>query len=293
MIRIMKKNVLLLIMAMASAFAGRAADIEEISVSSESITLIPVPEPEMLMSDATISTGYLKHINHDDDRHQPVSIYKLPYSMTTSSPDWHRLWLNTAVYAGAFVGTLGVLECLPEDATSWNRAEIRNTPMFKRWYNNTIKNGPKWDGDSWIFNYIMHPYAGAVYFMSARSSGFNFWRSFLYSAIISNIGWEYGVEAFMEPPSIQDLFITPVVGSLIGEGFYRVKRALVANDYHIAGSRVLGNVVAFLVDPVNEALGLFIGNPARREAARLRGVRSSLLPSAVNGAPGFTFSCTF
>ena len=74
MIRIMKKNVLLLIMAMASAFAGRPADIEEISVSSESITLIPVPEPEMLMSDATISTGYLKHRYHDDDKQQPVSI---------------------------------------------------------------------------------------------------------------------------------------------------------------------------------------------------------------------------
>ena len=141
---------------------------------SEDIELIPVPDPESLRRSATISTAYCSEINHEGDRHKPVSIYELPASWTLSSPDWHNLWLNTAVYAGAMVGTLGVLECLPEDATSWNRAEIQQTPMFKRWFRNVFKLGPKWDTDSWIFNYIMHPYAGAVYFMSARSWGFNY-----------------------------------------------------------------------------------------------------------------------
>jgi len=261
--------------------------------AGEETALIPVPDPEQLMRTADINTGYCSAIDHSGDSHEPVSPYRLPYSLTMNNPDWHRLWLNTAVYAGAFVGTLSVLECLPEDATSWNRAEIRNTPMFKRWYNNVFKLGPKWDTDSWIFNYIMHPYAGAVYFMSARSSGFNFWRSLLYSATVSTIGWEFGIEAFMERPSIQDLFITPCVGSIIGECFYRVKRRLVENDYYIAGSRTLGNIVAFFIDPVNEVLGLMIGNPARLEAERRRGLRSSLTPAAVGGAPGFTFTCTF
>ena len=198
---------------------------------SEDIELIPVPDPESLRRSATISTAYCSEINHEGDRHKPVSIYELPASWTLSSPDWHNLWLNTAVYAGAMVGTLGVLECLPEDATSWNRAEIQQTPMFKRWFRNVFKLGPKWDTDSWIFNYIMHPYAGAVYFMSARSSGFNYWGSLLYCTCISSIFWEFGIEAFMERPSIQDLFVTPLVGSLIGEGFYRLKRRLVADDF--------------------------------------------------------------
>ena len=282
----MKKVALILSLLLTVAIAAAAND-------SRATELIPVPDPSELKAGATIDTAYCKAISHESDHHQPVSLYELPASWTASSPDWHRLWLNTAVYAGAMVGTLGVLECLPEDATSWNRAEIRNTPMFTRWYRNVFKLGPNWDTDSWIFNYIMHPYAGAVYFMSARSSGFNFWQSFAYSACISTIFWEFGIEAFMERPSIQDIFVTPCIGSLIGEGFYRAKRKLVEQDYRIFGSRVVGGVAAFLMDPVNELLGLFIGNPARVEAARKRGVQSSIMPATVCGAPGFTFSCTF
>ena len=99
----------------------------------------------------------------------------------------------------------------------------------------------------------------------------------LYSTLVSNVGWEYGIEAFMERPSIQDMIITPVVGSLIGEGFYRAKRRLVDNDYCLFGSRVLG--------------GMWMGNPARREAharAHTCGAGLTLLPSSVPGYPGFT-----
>lgn len=62
----------------------------------------------------------------------PLSPYELPYSVTSNSYDWHRLWVNTATLSTAFVGTLLVLECLPEDATSWNRAELQDVPLFKR-----------------------------------------------------------------------------------------------------------------------------------------------------------------
>ncbi|MDE6109533.1 MAG: DUF3943 domain-containing protein [Muribaculaceae bacterium] len=294
-----KKAAISLILSLASAGAIKAvasepvSSIDLVAVEDTEETFIPVPAADQLLAQATITTDYLADIDHSADKHTPISLYELPYSWTTKSPDWHRLWINTAVYAGAMVGTLGVLECLPEDATSWNRAEIREVPMFKRWYDNVFKKGPHWDTDSWAFNYIMHPYAGAVYFMSARSAGFNFGQSMLYSAFISTVFWEFGIEAFMERPSIQDIFITPGVGSLIGEGFYRIKRHLVANDYRLAGSKVLGNVVGFLIDPVNELVGVFTGNPARVEAARRHGRTSSILPANVCGAPGFTFTCTF
>lgn len=194
------------------------------------------------------------------------SIYALPYSLTGTSPDWRRLWINTGVLTGAFVGTLFVLEMLPEDATSWNRAELQDVPLFTRWRQHVIEEGPEWDHDKFIFNYVLHPYAGAVYFMGARSAGFNFYQSLLYCSIISNIGWEFGIEAFMERPSYQDLFITPIVGSALGESFYKLKRYLVDNDYCLFGSRVAGNIVAFLIDPLNEVVGLFDHNPARAVA---------------------------
>lgn len=78
---------------------------------------------------------------------------------------------------------------MPEDATSWNRAELQDVPLFKRWHNHVIKKGPEWDHDKFYFNYVLHPYAGAAYFMAARSCGFNFWHSSLYGAIVSTVGW--------------------------------------------------------------------------------------------------------
>lgn len=227
----------------------------------------------------------------------PRSIYSMPYSMTGNSFDWHRLWINTSVLSGAFVGTLFVLECLPEDATSWNRAEIQDIPLFKRWHDNVLKKGVNWDTDKFYFNYILHPYAGAVYFMTARSCGFNFWRSLLYCSIISNIGWEFGIEAFMERPSVQDLLITPIVGSIIGEGFYHVKRWLVRNDYELLGSKVLGGILAFLVDPVNELTGLWLGNPARSiaksNAKKKCGVGFSMTPEIRKNSVGLSLAGYF
>lgn len=251
------------------------------------------------LSDAQIDTTYSYSFTRQHARKPAApSIYALPYSMTLNVPDWKRLWINSAVFAGAFSGTLFVLEMLPEDATSWNRAALQRVPPLKRWRDHVLRKGPEWDHDKFYFNYILHPYAGAVYFMAARSAGFNFWRSLLYCSIVSNIGWEFGIEAFMERPSYQDLIITPVVGSIIGECFYKLKRRIVAADYHLWGPSVAGNIVAFLIDPVNEVTGLF-GHNRARHLYRPDGspvqprVTSSLLPSVVCGAPGFTFSCTF
>lgn len=192
----------------------------------------------------------------------PHTIYAHPYSLSYSSPDAHRMWINTATLSAAFVGSLLVLECLPEGATNWNRHDIQSVPLFKRWYRNVFKRGPEWDGDKFYFNYLLHPYAGAAYYMSARSCGYNAYQSLLYSALISTVGWEFGIEAFMERPSYQDLFVTPLVGSALGEGFYRAKRYIVDHGYRLFGSRLIGTVAAWLVDPVNEFVGLFAGNPA-------------------------------
>lgn len=216
------------------------------------------------------------------------TIYAEPYSISKSRHDWHRLWINTAALGGAFVGTLLVLECLPEDATSWNRAELQDVPLFERWNNHVIKKGPEWDHDKFYFNYILHPYAGAVYYMGARSCGFNAWQSLLYCTLVSTVGWEFGIEAFMERPSYQDIFITPIVGSLIGEGFYRLKRRIVANNYTLCGSSLLGNIVAFIIDPVNEVLGLFDDNPARQYSHAI-----SISPVITPVSRGVTLSVAF
>lgn len=229
------------------------------------------------------------------------NIYDMPYSLTANYPNYKRLAGNTAVLVAGGITALVVLELLPENSTNWDRSSIKSVPFFQRYYNNVI-HGPHWDGDDFIFNYVLHPYAGAAYFMSARSQGFSFWYSALYSFCISTFFWEYGVEAFMERPSIQDLIITPVVGSVIGELFYKAKRQIVHNDYKLLGWKPLGYVAAFLLDPVNEALGWFRGNNAHgyaaRHAASYSRTEVSLTPTLTSTAgsgfaPGFNLSITF
>ncbi|MDE6353010.1 MAG: DUF3943 domain-containing protein [Muribaculaceae bacterium] len=244
------------------------------------------------MQDATASVHrQFKPINFPKP-----DIYSLPYSFTRREEKWGRLAANTAVLFGGGFLTLGILQMLPEDATAWNKDKITSVPLFKRWVNN-VKAGPVIDHDKVMFNFILHPYAGAAYFMSARSQGFNFLGSFLYSAFISTVFWEYGIEAFMEIPSLNDLLITPICGAIIGEGFYRCKRWIVDNGYEVLGSRAIGYILAFIVDPVNECLGYFRGNPAHQVAKDYKKHQLTYYPwleSTIFGnGGGFTVSYVF
>lgn len=224
--------------------------------------------------------------------YQRINIYDTPYSKTSHYPNYRRLWLNTGVLCGAGVVALGVLESLPDNTTNWNRDELREVPWIQRWGNH-VKKVAHWDGDSPIFNYILHPYGGAAYYMSARSQGFNMKWSAVYCFCISTFFWEYGVEAFMEIPSIQDLVITPVAGTLLGECFYKLKRRIVADGYTLCGSAFLGNFVAYLIDPVNEVIGLFAGNPCRQGIkARRNRPEVAFMPSVASSRSGVNYGFT-
>ena len=263
-----------LLCAPATATAATATDINVVADSIEE------------RKTATVDT--LKKTKHK------VNIYDLPYSTKTSCPDWGRMWLHTGVLYAAGIATLGVLELLPDNATAWNKERVRSIPFWKRWSYH-VSRGPVWDGDNFIFNYILHPYAGAVYYMGARSIGFNRLGSFLYCTAISTLFWEYGIEAFMEKPSIQDLILTPLSGLLIGECFYKLKRKIVSDSYRLWGSRTWGNIVAFLIDPVNELIGLFAGNPCRQALKRKSQLNVSCMPWATpmdGGTFGLTVSIT-
>ncbi|MCM1448765.1 MAG: DUF3943 domain-containing protein [Clostridiales bacterium] len=223
-------------------------------------------------------------------------IYDMPYSISANYPNYHRLAGNTAVLIGGGITALVILDLLPENATNWNKKEETQTPMFERYYNH-VMNGPHWDGDDAIFNYVLHPYAGAAYYMSARSQGFNMWYSALYGFAVSTLFWEYGIEAFMEIPSWQDLIITPLGGWLLGESFYLAKRYIVEHDYRLLGSKALGYVTAFLLDPVNEFLGYFRGNDAHgwQERHKIQLDSSlTLTPDGLGGqAPTLSMKLTF
>lgn len=84
---------------------------------------------------------------------------------------------------------------------------------------------PHWvvDNDQFKVNQFLHPYGGSVYYGLARSSGLNFWESFLYSVAGSYV-WELAGET--TNPSINDMVATPVGGTFLGEPFFRMANLL-------------------------------------------------------------------
>lgn len=167
--------------------------------------------------------------------------------------DPKRLLYNTGLFVGAATASFAILWVMPESVTNWDKEQMLEDGLLNRWKEN-VKAGPVVDGDNFFLNYVMHPYSGAVYYMSARGSGFEWWESFTYAAIMSTFFWEYGIEAFAEIPSWQDLFVTPILGSALGEGFFILKGKIVRNDSRVLNSRVLGYSSLFLIDPFNSIL---------------------------------------
>ena len=178
-----------------------------------------------------------------------TNIYARPYSLTENEVDKTKLYRNTGALVGVGIGTMAFLYTMPSSFTNWDNDDHKN-PGSKWWDN--VSREPVWDKDDFFLNYVTHPYAGAVYYMGARSAGANAGYSFLYSFALSTFFWEYGIEAFAERPSIQDLIVTPVAGSLLGEGFYLAKRHIRENDNQLWGSTGLGKTVVFLIDPITE-----------------------------------------
>ena len=80
---------------------------------------------------------------------------------------------------------------------------------------------PHWvvDTDQFQVNQFLHPYGGSIYYGLARSTGLNFWESFLYSVAGSYV-WELAGET--TNPSINDMVATPVGGTFLGEPFFRM-----------------------------------------------------------------------
>ncbi|MGB5384648.1 MAG: DUF3943 domain-containing protein [Lutimonas sp.] len=222
----------------------------------ESVTTIEYPnrayqfgndllqQKPILLLDVEVEKGYLTQYSRDFYQNNLV------YDPVR---DPKRLLYNTGVFIGGAVVTFGVLWVLPESVTNWDKDQMRKDGIFSRWREN-VTAGPVWDNDDFFFNWIAHPWAGAVYYMASRGSGFNPWESFAYSTIMSTIFWEFGVEAFAEVPSWQDILITPTVGSVFGEVFFHWKGKIVRNDRRVLNSRFLGGTCLVVMDPFNEFL---------------------------------------
>lgn len=187
-------------------------------------------------------------------------------------PDWSGAARDTAYFFGYQFAAVALLYFAPESISGWSDEQKENYSLDK-WRNNVSR--PVWDEDKWWINYLLHPYWGGAYYIRARERGLERPQSFWYSALLSAI-YEYGAEALAEPVSIQDLVVTPVAGSLVGEYLFAPLRARIrAKPGELDWS---DKAILFATDP----LGVLSA-----ETDRLLGVKTTLSwqPVGLQGLP--------
>jgi hypothetical protein len=141
------------------------------------------------------------------------------------------------------------LYTLPESVTRWSE-EDKESYSFSQWRDNVTH--PHWDDDAWWVNYITHPYWGAAYYVRGRERGLDGVGAFWYSALLSGL-FELGPEALFEQPSIQDLIVTPVLGSVLGYWFMELRDRIQRRG---EPADRLGQTVLVLTDPLGALKGL-------------------------------------
>jgi len=172
------------------------------------------------------------------------------YSLT-KKPDFDGLLSDTKYYFGYQLGMLVIIFFLPTEISKWDKDAKAGNLFSKYWYNITH---PTWDSDEWYLNYVMHPYFGATYHVRARERGYGPMGGFYYSFLLSSL-WEMGLEAFAEPVSIQDVFVTPFYGALVGEFFMQVRKNI--KNKGRADRNAWNKFVLFITDPIGSLNNIF------------------------------------
>ncbi len=150
------------------------------------------------------------------------STQTIPWSLTAprqTTPDWNGLVKDSVYIVGLHWAVIGVLYVMPQSVSGWTD-EQKNADYWAKWRKNVQQ--LVWDKDDFYINYALHPYWGATYYTRARERGLSKTGAFWFSALHSTL-YEFGSEAFFEEPSIQDMIVTPVLGSLLGVYFEQVR----------------------------------------------------------------------
>ena len=150
------------------------------------------------------------------------------YLLRNEQTKFRRKFLRGSVeVVGYNTLSMALLFALPQNVSMWHKPDVKSVNAQ---YRRSFTHIPVYDPDPWYINYIGHPYAGSCYYNSVRSQGAKFWQAILFTTGHS-IVWEYLTEGGLEQPSIQDLVVTPVVGSILGELFHHATIKMSRNGF--------------------------------------------------------------
>lgn len=98
------------------------------------------------------------------------------------------------------------------------------------------------DRDEPFWNWLVHPLSGSQLFLFYRANGYGRINSLAMSFISSTL-FEFTVEIYTEPASIQDLYQTPILGSILGVGLETLSL------YLINTGNALGKIIGHTINP--------------------------------------------
>ncbi|MBX3019673.1 MAG: DUF3943 domain-containing protein [Bdellovibrionaceae bacterium] len=104
---------------------------------------------------------------------------------------------------------------------------IRRTGRFENM--GTYPFRPHLDNDTYDYNVFRHAVTGNYYFLYYRSRGHDVKAAFLWS-FASSMAFEFAIETLTERPSFQDMYHTPVLGTILGLGSEHLSRELLRTD---------------------------------------------------------------
>lgn len=108
---------------------------------------------------------------------------------------------------------------------------FRDKGSFKRYGDNFGK--VVFDRDTPFWNWLVHPISGSQLFLYYRANGYNRVDS-MALAFISSTLFEFTIEIYTEPASVQDIYQTPVLGSILGLGIENLSLWLLNTGHPIA-----------------------------------------------------------
>ena len=169
----------------------------------------------------------------DDDAHEGEGIW---FKKTKTFPS-RFLYSQAILWPSSVAGHIGLY--IIKDDFDWSRA-VRLSR-----YKTTFSELPIIDEDHWSWNYEVHPYMGSISYLTYRNRKASLWESAAGSALNSVI-YEYIIAGGTQPPSLNDMLITPIAGSLLGEGLYQLKKLLLKDRY----LSVFDKILITIIDPV-------------------------------------------
>lgn len=117
---------------------------------------------------------------------------------------------------------------------------ILDNGSFHKWLTNWYQ--PHFDNDSFEYNIFKHSLVGMSYYQWFRSRGYTVQTAFLWT-FASSLAFELFIETVTERPSIQDIYQTPVYGTVLGIGLEKLSQICHRTE------TALGHVCGYILDP--------------------------------------------